>query len=412
MIPRRHKKKGLRRVSSVTIWFALSIFSTLFGTYRLTENVSLSSSKNNVASQFLVEQSDEDISHQNGTIVVQLSGEMGNNLNKLSFAKGLQLMGKERHNLRLNLVLRHQNHNKWMPAKRNLQRCFPNLRSVDFKAGNKPEYDEKVIEQKILLGSLAEGLVPKGNDASSMWQVVDNLNQTIGSRSIPSPNHGDNIRIPYIFADQMVEWQTLDQYRDEILEWLKFDYEACCPQSISELPRPTESVFHFRNFVTELQGVTSSLGFDELSPERTARELFRHLKPGDEIAITTRFNNDVTQQYVQALKERGLTVRVIAAKENQEDSSLPASWSSTATADFCFLAKAQKELVGGQRSSFFTWAAYLGLAEKKLKSVRSYSVDYSSSHDRQIRNPSSPNYRWSNSEMREKWKFETYPAET
>jgi hypothetical protein len=97
---------------------------------------------------------------------------------------------------------------------------------------------------------------------------------------------------------------------------------------------------------------------EELSPNKTAYELFGHLQPGDKIAITTRFNYPkYTQQYVDALESRGLVVRLVT---NQ-----------TAFQDFCFLTQAQKELVGMVRSTFLVWAGLLGRAQR----VRMYSVE-------------------------------------
>lgn len=87
-------------------------------------------------------------------------------------------------------------------------------------------------------------------------------------------------------------------------------------------------------------------GYEELSANKTAYELFAHLQPGDKVAITTRFGGIHVQPYVSALEERGLQVRVI---EGQSD-----------TQDFCFLMSAQKELVGPLHSTFATWAAFLG----------------------------------------------------
>jgi hypothetical protein len=105
---------------------------------------------------------------------------------------------------------------------------------------------------------------------------------------------------------------------------------------------------HFRNFHTELKRAVG-LGFEELNPNRTADELFGHLQPGDKVAITTRFNNAVTKLYVQQLERRGLKVRTITGQ--------------SAVQDFCFLIKAEKELVGNLVSTFTLWAAVLGNAK-------------------------------------------------
>lgn len=87
-------------------------------------------------------------------------------------------------------------------------------------------------------------------------------------------------------------------------------------------------------------------GFEELSPNKTASELFAHLQRGEKVAITTRFGGEHVAPYVSALEQRGIDVRVIS---NQ-----------TGVQDFCFLLQSQKELLGTTMSTFAAWAAYLG----------------------------------------------------
>jgi hypothetical protein len=410
------------RLSYSSLWAGLILLAilSLLQTQRLAERtvVALNNSQDgrglrassvSVASSFpLVEL--PDVSNSNGTIVVQLSGEMGNNLHKLAFGRGLQLMAKDDYNLDLHLVLRHQNEPKWISAKRNLQKCFPNLRRLNFSAGNSKEYADRQIEQTLWLGgnkAAADGLVLQGNDETSMTNVLDQIQSILQSHPPPEldNNFRSKIRLPFVFADNMVDWHILDRYRPELLEWLTFDYDACCPSS---LPEPDESVFHFRNFVTELQGATTILGFDELSAQRTATELFGHLHAGDKVAITTRFDNDETQKYVHAMEEQGLKVRVVAGNSDTED--------------FCFLAKTKKELVGGQRSSFFTWAAYLGIAmdgpsttnnkKEGIQRVRSYTVNPPVQHQASSKNSLQLPYEWANDErLKDKWIFEVYQTQ-
>jgi hypothetical protein len=111
---------------------------------------------------------------------------------------------------------------------------------------------------------------------------------------------------------------------------------------------------HYRNFLGEMPFQATLKGFHELSPYRIAHELFADLSPGDKIAITTRFIDKNPESYktiseiARHLELRGFRVRVVG---NQ-----------TGVEDFCFLQKAQKELVGTGLSSFVRWAAYLGQA--------------------------------------------------
>lgn len=117
---------------------------------------------------------------------------------------------------------------------------------------------------------------------------------------------------------------------------------------------------HLRNFLVEFRGRPSRgrrMGFEELSPNKTADELFGHLQRGEKIAITTRFGKHA-QPYVSALERRGLKVRVIS---NQSDIE-----------DFCFLMSAKKELVGTYKSTYVKWAALLG----DMKRAELYDLRY------------------------------------
>ena len=352
----------------------------------------------------------------NGTIVVQLSGEMGNNLHKLAFAKALQWMAYDSFQIHLNLVLRHQDHPKWLSTKGHLQKCFVSLRRFNFKAGNGPEYTERQLEQTLWLGQRSgggeekKGLEISGNEESNMIAVLQQLKRTLDTASAPpNQDHNDHddssctIYLPFLVADQMVSWDILDRYRERLVDWFAFDDQACCP---SDLPQKDESVFHFRNFVTELKGVTTKLGFDELSPNQTVQHLLGHLIAGNKVAITTRFDNEVTQGYVAAMKQKGLKVRLMTGH--------------SPTQDFCFLMKARKELIGGQRSSFFVWAAYLGVDGGSrgigdgggIQKVRSYSVDppASFSSNRGKHGTRLP-YEWKDPLLKEKWEFHVYASE-
>jgi len=97
--------------------------------------------------------------------------------------------------------------------------------------------------------------------------------------------------------------------------------------------------------------------YHELNAHDTAFKLFSHLKKGDKVAITSRYNNEYTQAFVSAFKERGIQARVIEG--------------GSAKQDFCFLTYAKKELVGSRGSTYVKWAGLLGNATK----VRLYSLN-------------------------------------
>ena len=69
-------------------------------------------------------------SRLNGTIVVYLSGEMGNHLLILAKSLIVKRMAKEMYGISAELVLRHQHHPKWVHGRNSIRGCFPRLRHI------------------------------------------------------------------------------------------------------------------------------------------------------------------------------------------------------------------------------------------------------------------------------------------
>ena len=176
----------------------------------------------------------------------------------------------------------------------------------------------------------------KGRKKSKDW--VDYYTDIVNNappESLTTHMTGE-IAIPHLIQNRSsVATEFIDKYLAEIRDLFEFDHNKCCRLK----PDPDEAVFHFRNFWSELK--KEKQGFkEELSPNKTANELFGHLQPGDKIAVTTRYNNSLSQLYVGALKNRGLNVRLISGQSDTED--------------FCFLMHAKKSLLGSicQNSSY------------------------------------------------------------
>ena len=125
------------------------------------------------------------------------------------------------------------------------------------------------------------------------------------------------------------------------------------------------------------------LGFTELGPKQTADELFGGLSRGDKVAMLSRFKNGEVQEYVQALEDRGIQVRLISGQ--------------TPVQDFCFLKNTKKEVVGSEISTFFQWAAYLGDAK-----VRSYFVQSNEKAGR------TGGYDWKDPILKKRYTYEIY----
>jgi hypothetical protein len=317
----------------------------------------------------------------NASIIVQLSGEMGNNLHRIAFARGMQLLARER-GIETNLVFRHKEDLKWRVARSLITRCFPRLREFDFEAGNSAQYNNRVLQQRLMFGARGAGLTIRSKSDESVRTVLETLqllvNETSNNSSLDAYQHS-TIKIPFIYSDAMVSHAFLDRYKDDFQKFFLFDDEGCCAQ----FPGPDESVFHFRNFQGELKDDTQRLGFLELGPNQTARGLFRGLSPGHKVAMITRFKNEQAQRYVDAMEEQGLQVRLISGQSPVED--------------FCFLKNAKKEMVGTEISSFFIWAAFLG--ESK---VRSYFVESNRGAGKKS------HYEWNDPALRARYEYESF----
>jgi hypothetical protein len=88
------------------------------------------------------------------TILAQLNGEMANNLSFLAHARGLQYMLLKHYGLETNELLRHQtdekgnDNKKWVRA-RSVQKCFPNLRKLNFSHGaHWTEWEQRGSQQE------------------------------------------------------------------------------------------------------------------------------------------------------------------------------------------------------------------------------------------------------------------------
>ena len=210
----------------------------------------------------------------------------------------------------------------------------------------------------------------------------------------PANVSGGNFSFPFVYVDVFLPHIPLfEECYTLVREFFTIDEKAICKQ----IPDPDETVLHFRNFLTEMPKRGKHLGFEELSANKTAKELFANHKPGEKVAIISRFGDKV-DEYIQAMESiRGLKVRYI---ENQ-----------TGNEDFCFLVKAQKEIIGTYMSSFSWWAGVLGDAKK----VRSYTVDSKDTRDRGVvnltQNLKNANISYSPPELKEKFSFEFYEAD-
>lgn len=187
------------------------------------------------------------------TIVVQLSGEMGNQLSKIAHGHALLLWLKREFRLDATIVLRHQEkRKKWIPARENVQKCFPATRSYDFSAANTLEFDNRFQVQSAWLGSSLDAINDPesvANDVSRALQLFAQFNRSAEVHEQHSSSNS-NISLPFLYSDLLVmDDLFMDRFYDDYRELFRFD-PACCQHR----PEPDESVF-----VSVLSQATSSI---------------------------------------------------------------------------------------------------------------------------------------------------------
>lgn len=159
---------------------------------------------------------EEAVTELPATIVVQLSGEMGNNMCKLAQGHALSQWLKELTGLPTELVLRHQDASKWIGAAKDMRQCFPAFRHADFEQGNTPEFDTGVNLQKNRYGNNIHEMFYSGiNSKDNRWVTPEIIEPTLRlfSELIRHDNKSQallkeprrNISVPFLYANKYVE---------------------------------------------------------------------------------------------------------------------------------------------------------------------------------------------------------------
>jgi hypothetical protein len=290
------------------------------------------------------------------SLVIHLSGEMANNLGKIAFGYALKWMLEEDYNITAKTLLRHQQRGKWVNGMKSVKTCFPNLAQTSFKDGNTPEYDVRIRQQGNLWQNRPGSFE---NEETNIRETIGAYIEAMGNGTLFSGLLTENatITLPFIESSAFANVGYMnDRYFNRYKELFQFDEGT--PECCSERPLPDESIFHFRGFTAEMPKKGVKFGFEELSPNKTANELFANHKPEDKIAVIGRFHAE-NVPYLKAMKAAGFDARIVDANGEQS---------------FCFLMSGQGELVGNAQSTFMMWAAYLGNASKaRLYSLKSPS---------------------------------------
>ena len=316
------------------------------------------------------------------TIVVQLMGEMGNNLGKIACGICLQEYLKQDFDTPSKIVLRHQDHPKWIRGYHNLVKCFPWTRQFDFGAANTPSFkDFQQNAASLDWWATMEQVNHESTRQPALQHIVNLRRNNSGATLNVTLTNGERISDPFILSTaQGARQSCYDRFYDIIRDHLAYEHDTCCGQ----LPFDNETVFvsktyatamaakrpsshsflssaqHFRNFLEEMPRVGKRLGFEELNPRDTATKLLGHLDPNvDQVAIIARARDmQAAVPYVEELGKRNIVARIVSSPHDVHD--------------FCFLKRTQRELVGISQSTFAGWA---GLLSDTAAKVRLYSVN-------------------------------------
>jgi hypothetical protein len=200
------------------------------------------------------------------TIVCQLSGEFGNNISKFVHALVLWRMLNQQQQqhasalipyLRFRIVLRHQQHSKWVRARDDIQKCFPSsLGQFDFELGNRIVFDD-AKQTRRLWTELFHGVnqspqtVPTALDhflriATDVYHQQRSSNTTDDAES----QRKGSTALPFLPSDVLVSHprfvEFVDDYYRDIRQFLQFHQAAAC---CALLPDSDETVYVRTSYV-------------------------------------------------------------------------------------------------------------------------------------------------------------------
>lgn len=234
------------------------------------------------------------------------------------------------------------------------------------------------------------GLINSGDLAEVKQGLEFLFTELLTDPKRPRVDPESPLRLPYLFSETLDVFPLIDRYYTQIRGLFQFNGTACC----ARLPGADDSVFHFRNYESEMpERRAYDMGFAELSPFKVSNELFRDLEPGDRVQITTRIFNQKARNYAEELAKRGINATVVTDQSTMQD--------------FCFLKRAQKEVVGSARSTFVLWAALLGDARR----ARLYHVDNMGLRKSHTDFWQRFTYNFTHPKLRDRYTFELYRAE-
>jgi hypothetical protein len=333
------------------------------------------------------------------SLVIVLGGEMGNQISMIAHGYSLKWMLEEDYNISAVTMLKHQEHGKWVRARASMVTCFPNARLMNFEAGNVPDYNDYVSIQRRWLGNRLHDMftLTMQTQEAQIRESLDALAQLLSNTTLVRPVQPPNasFTLPFVISSSYATMGYVnDRYYDRLRDLFRFDYDnpKCCG---IEKPQANETVMHVRGFNGEMRKKFKKRGYEELSPNKTRDELLkRSASRNDVVTFLSRYASTAAP-YLETLQASGWKNARFLLTDTGEQS-------------FCYLIRAQKEMIGVSMSSYAAWGALLGNATK----ARIYSLKSPERIAVYGDDGCFFRYNYTTPSLREKMSFEVYRSET
>ena len=200
----------------------------------------------------MIEANSQFASKIKASVVVTMSGQLGNILSYLAFAKGIQLRLQHEYGVEVDLFA--YSPTVRASSRKELKHCFPKISSM--QSITKSEYTKKEEEQKLLLGPRLKALQYTNRNLKNRrnsirplvltgffpWQgQTDALNQFYDNVLSENANSTTNVSAAFLSVSNLGGNNALDHYYKEIRDFLQF--ETNNPKCCALTPDPDETVF-------------------------------------------------------------------------------------------------------------------------------------------------------------------------
>lgn len=175
-----------------------------------------------------------------GTFVIQVRGEMGNNLQRIAHGYALKWYAEDVFHFSPQLLMRHLKKPKWKSARADIHQCFPLLRTLDYEGGLEQSFVKIQKSHPKWLANQAT----EWNDKLNMVKDETHQNITEGLRvmkHLATTRNKPHREYPIVVLGGPMRNALIDKYYQRFREELfLFDKgNECCKQ----LPEPDEVVF-------------------------------------------------------------------------------------------------------------------------------------------------------------------------